>query len=154
MAKSLSSYWNGFERYEMKKKIGILLSILMVLNIVIPVYANTSQATLSSNVSIGTETVNTVKRGDTITLTVSMQDCDASFKSLGLTLAYDESVFEFVETDVSGNANWTCPINGLFMSAYVAKNKNLELEKIDYHHIKNHLLQYYKILLVILRCFS
>lgn len=109
----------------MKKTIGILLSILMVLNIIIPVYANTTGAALSSGVTIGTETVNAVKRGDTITLTVSMQDCDASFKSLGLTLAYDESVFEFVEKDVSGNANWTCPINGLFMSAYVAKNKNL-----------------------------
>lgn len=109
----------------MKKAFGILLSILMVLNVVIPVNANTTEAILSSNISVGTEVVSEVKRGDTLTLTVSMSDCDVAFKSLGLTLAYDESVFEYVETDVNGNANWSCPITGLFMSAYVAKNKNL-----------------------------
>lgn len=122
----------------MKKTIGILLSILMILNVVIPVYANTAGATLSSNVSVGTETVRKVKRGETITLTVSMQDCNAAFKSLGLTLVYDESVFEYVETDASGNANWTCPITGLFMSAYVAKNKNLAtaaMNEINYNGV-------------------
>lgn len=122
----------------MKKTIGILLSILMILNVVIPVYADTTEATLSSNISVGTESVSEVKRGETITLTVSMQDCNVAFKSLGLTLNYDETVFEYVETDASGNANWTCPISGLFMSAYVAKNKNLAtaaMNEINYNGV-------------------
>jgi len=81
----------------MKKLISLLLSLVLVAALAVPVFAAGS-ASFSMSAS-GT----TLKRGDTVTLTVSVS-CSEPATSYGLSLSYDSSVFELVNgsTSVSG----------------------------------------------------
>lgn len=73
----------------MKKIISLLVCLVLVFSLSISAFAAGS-AKVNSNSS-----ANVVKLGDTITVTVSLNDC-APFKSMALTPNYDKNVFEMV----------------------------------------------------------
>lgn len=73
----------------MKKIISLLICLVLVFSLSISAFAAGS-AKVNSNTS-----ANVVKLGDTITVTVSLSDCDP-FKSMALTPNYDKNVFEMV----------------------------------------------------------
>lgn len=74
----------------MKKIIVLLLSVLILSGAVMPAAANSVTATTAC-----TTAADSIVRGDTVTVTVSLSNC-AKLKSMALTPSYDSNVFELV----------------------------------------------------------
>ena len=73
----------------MKKIISFLICLVLIFSLSVSVFA-------AESVKVNSKTsANTVKLGDTITVTVSLNG-NAEFKSMALTPVYDENVFEVV----------------------------------------------------------
>lgn len=74
----------------MKKIMVLLLSVLILAGAIMPATANNVTATTTC-----TTTADSIVRGDTVTVTVSLSNC-AKLKSMSLTPIYDSNVFELV----------------------------------------------------------
>ena len=74
----------------MKKIMVLLLSVLLLAGAIMPATANSITATTTC-----TTTADSIFRGDTVTVTVSLSNC-AKLKSMALTPVYDSDVFELV----------------------------------------------------------
>ena len=74
----------------MKKIMVLLLSVLLLAGAIMPATANSITATTTC-----TTTADSIFRGDTVTVTVSLSNC-AKLKSMSLTPIYDSNVFELV----------------------------------------------------------
>lgn len=74
----------------MKKIMVLLLSVLILAGAIMPATANSITATTTC-----TTTADSIVRGDTVTVTVSLSNC-AKLKSMALTPIYDSNVFELV----------------------------------------------------------
>lgn len=74
----------------MKKIMVLLLSVLILAGAIMPATANNVTATTTC-----TTTADSIVRGDTVTVTVSLSNC-AKLKSMALTPIYDSDVFELV----------------------------------------------------------
>ena len=74
----------------MKKIMVLLLSVLLLAGAIMPAAANSITATTTC-----TTTADSIFRGDTVTVTVSLSNC-AKLKSMALTPVYDSDVFELV----------------------------------------------------------
>ena len=74
----------------MKKIMVLLLSVLILAGAIMPATANNVTATTTC-----TTTADSIVRGNTVTVTVSLSNC-AKLKSMALTPVYDSDVFELV----------------------------------------------------------
>ena len=74
----------------MKKIMVLLLSVLILAGAIMPAMANSITATTTC-----TTTADSIVRGNTVTVTVSLSNC-AKLKSMALTPVYDSNVFELV----------------------------------------------------------
>ena len=97
----------------MKKILALLISFILIFAISVPTFA-------AGTATVATTSANEVKRGDEITITVTLSDCDA-FKSMALTPAYDTAIFELV------SGEWL--LTGTSLARFDGKNALMAFDK-------------------------